>query len=539
MSASSICNLPGCVYKATVLICLTLGDLADVDTRRDQAVPSVWDFSAYSDFTQTWLENDFSAAYGRERVSTLAITSEVFPDTMNSESPSTLFHSQEPFRAEPSVLKQSNLGDDSWRSFLSANLTSSVDDAYPSPLSAQGTGKENMPPQLDDFPGFSGSSFWTDSPTAHSPQRPNPGVPDAFTRLSHSPPPMCLPQAPTRSQIQRKWLFGWGDTSHLQTPNLISVLRRRSLSRSSDVGAVLDPHVLTLNVDSPLRKRPRQSTLSSGSSGTKSESLSLDFTDGDGSPDESESDDYRPSCSPSPKFERFKRLKRKPSSDPATSPKPAFRTLKRKISKSKKAKKKGSAALALAVVTHVGEVKREAETLQVSLDPDSFDPVRVYQEGSYVAKKRKNQPIPIPVPVPNLNKKSRGRKVPFVVSKQESPDPSSGDTPSFENNPGGRLRESTRSRKKAQPMSPSDESGSRSYVCDISGCGKCFVRGEHLKRHVRSIHTNDKRKFFISWMLFLLIVTLAHICPIEGCDKSFSRRDNLGQHVRVHLQSCQ
>lgn len=33
----------------------------------------------------------------------------------------------------------------------------------------------------------------------------------------------------------------------------------------------------------------------------------------------------------------------------------------------------------------------------------------------------------------------------------------------------------------------------RSYVCRVNGCGKCFQRGEHLKRHIRSIHTNDKR----------------------------------------------
>jgi hypothetical protein len=33
----------------------------------------------------------------------------------------------------------------------------------------------------------------------------------------------------------------------------------------------------------------------------------------------------------------------------------------------------------------------------------------------------------------------------------------------------------------------------RSYVCRVNGCGKCFQRGEHLKRHIRSIHTNEKR----------------------------------------------
>ncbi|KAE9383593.1 hypothetical protein BT96DRAFT_843626, partial [Gymnopus androsaceus JB14] len=87
------------------------------------------------------------------------------------------------------------------------------------------------------------------------------------------------------------------------------------------------------------------------------------------------------------------------------------------------------------------------------------------------------------VPVPNLLKKSRGRKVPVDEEVVE------------------------------------DSNGDRRYVCTAAGCGKCFVRGEHLKRHVRSLHTWEK----------------PHKCPHPGCNKSFSRRDNLGQHARVHL----
>lgn len=90
-----------------------------------------------------------------------------------------------------------------------------------------------------------------------------------------------------------------------------------------------------------------------------------------------------------------------------------------------------------------------------------------------------------PVPVPNLTKKSRGRRVPtapvFIVQ-------------------GG------------------IQKNMRMYRCVVEGCYKCFARGEHLKRHVRSIHTNEK----------------PHKCPVEGCGKDFSRHDNLGQHMRVH-----
>ena len=32
------------------------------------------------------------------------------------------------------------------------------------------------------------------------------------------------------------------------------------------------------------------------------------------------------------------------------------------------------------------------------------------------------------------------------------------------------------------------------FLCKVPECGKCFKRSEHLKRHVRSIHTNEKRK---------------------------------------------
>ncbi|KAJ7603531.1 hypothetical protein DFH06DRAFT_1022153 [Mycena polygramma] len=92
--------------------------------------------------------------------------------------------------------------------------------------------------------------------------------------------------------------------------------------------------------------------------------------------------------------------------------------------------------------------------------------------------------IPPPVPVPHLIKKSRGRIVP-------TPPPGGG---------GG-----------GPPNRP--------FICGVKGCGKGFVRGEHLKRHVRGIHTWEK----------------PYECLYDGCGKTFSRRDNLAQHSRVHL----
>ncbi|KAJ7065507.1 hypothetical protein C8F01DRAFT_982779 [Mycena amicta] len=104
-----------------------------------------------------------------------------------------------------------------------------------------------------------------------------------------------------------------------------------------------------------------------------------------------------------------------------------------------------------------------------------------YSGPSIRAPSSSRSTVTLPVPVPNLTKKSRGRRVPV-----------DGSVPTAEERP---------------------------FVCPVDGCGKRFVRGEHLKRHVRSIHTHEK----------------PHACPYEGCGKSFNRRDNLAQHSRIHL----
>lgn len=79
-----------------------------------------------------------------------------------------------------------------------------------------------------------------------------------------------------------------------------------------------------------------------------------------------------------------------------------------------------------------------------------------------------------------------------------------------------------RSRGRRVPNKPEEmnnlgKSG-KVYTCKVPGCGKCFKRSEHLKRHVRSIHTDDK----------------PFLCPYPSCNKRFSRHDNLNQHARVH-----
>ena len=101
---------------------------------------------------------------------------------------------------------------------------------------------------------------------------------------------------------------------------------------------------------------------------------------------------------------------------------------------------------------------------------------------------RPSNSLPVPVPVPNLTKKSRGRRVPTVSSLENLRSASSG---------AGRKRQTA-------------GKTARMYLCEVEGCGKCFARGEHLKRHVRSIHTYEKRKRVIR---FLILFSHRHASP--------------------------
>ncbi|KAG0238650.1 hypothetical protein BGW41_008124 [Actinomortierella wolfii] len=77
-----------------------------------------------------------------------------------------------------------------------------------------------------------------------------------------------------------------------------------------------------------------------------------------------------------------------------------------------------------------------------------------------------------------------------------------------------------RSRGRRVSSNP-DTLGCKVFTCRFEDCGKVFKRSEHLKRHVRSIHTLEK----------------PFECPIQSCPKRFSRSDNLNQHIRIHRHS--
>ncbi|KAG6328686.1 hypothetical protein ID866_10403 [Astraeus odoratus] len=94
----------------------------------------------------------------------------------------------------------------------------------------------------------------------------------------------------------------------------------------------------------------------------------------------------------------------------------------------------------------------------------------------------------MPVPVPNLTKKARGRNVPRSLDGKAIT-----------------VRQGNKGKITI-----------RKHICPE--CSKAFSRMEHMKRHVRSIHTNDA-----PWK-----------CSFEGCGKTFNRPDNLKVHLKSH-----
>jgi uncharacterized Zn-finger protein len=103
--------------------------------------------------------------------------------------------------------------------------------------------------------------------------------------------------------------------------------------------------------------------------------------------------------------------------------------------------------------------------------PSQYTFLETYTSASQSERRGPRTRTAPPVPVPNLTKKSRGRRVPTKTAAEKEP-----------------VRSET-------PQPEGIQKTGRLYVCKVENCGKCFSRGEHLKRHVRSIHTHEKREW--------------------------------------------
>lgn len=117
-------------------------------------------------------------------------------------------------------------------------------------------------------------------------------------------------------------------------------------------------------------------------------------------------------------------------------------------------------------------------------------------------------PVPVEAaPVPEAEPLSEDSQV-----KLDSPDVS----PKTVSTTRARKR---KSRHESPPASANDPA--KVFICSVLGCEKRFRRSEHLKRHARSLHTQEK----------------PYVCTLPGCHKKFSRSDNLNQHLRVHMRN--
>jgi hypothetical protein len=113
--------------------------------------------------------------------------------------------------------------------------------------------------------------------------------------------------------------------------------------------------------------------------------------------------------------------------------------------------------------------------------------------GPSTSRGRKNGMISLPVAVPHLTKKSQGQKVLYVDVRAARGSTSVGREDGDSDGGDGAVRGMS-SRRGRGSRGNASGNGGRTFVCEVPGCGKCFVHGEHLKRHVRSIHTHDKRE---------------------------------------------
>ncbi|KAF7597296.1 hypothetical protein BBP40_008140 [Aspergillus hancockii] len=151
------------------------------------------------------------------------------------------------------------------------------------------------------------------------------------------------------------------------------------------------------------------------------------------------------------------------------------------------------------VQSHASETSDEMKTKKRSNSRKSLK--RTNSECDHDALKKVQVPVNSRVSETEANSPAQS---PVAESRQTSEaNASSSETPSVP------VSVNRRGRKQSLTDDPS-----KTFVCSL--CSRRFRRQEHLKRHYRSLHTQDK--------------------PFEcnECGKKFSRSDNLAQHARTH-----
>ena len=206
-------------------------------------------------------------------------------------------------------------------------------------------------------------------------------------------------------------------------------------------------------------------------------------TDWDGSDKESEldldTDIYCPSQSSSPAFDNYGSSLHTTNSSQQSGNVQTMTTVTTSMSssygegdedeqgqcKKNKGKAKGSAVLALAKITMISSkpaISPWGTYVPFPVDEDQEQDIFLEDDTEIRAgRRRKKCHIPLLVPLLHLIKKSRGRKVPYVVKEVTSQSDKNSSSSSK------RVREG--------------EQWKRMFVCEVPGCGKCFVCGEHLK----------------------------------------------------------
>lgn len=142
----------------------------------------------------------------------------------------------------------------------------------------------------------------------------------------------------------------------------------------------------------------------------------------------------------------------------------------------------------------------------------------ISQNNNNSSKPKTSKSNSISSTVPKFQKTSltKRRKSDSLVSSTSflslDPQPTSSSHP----HPHHPQQQPTPSSSSSSITPPIEESEEEEKPFKCESCPKAFRRSEHLKRHIRSVHSNV-RPF-----------------PCKFCEKKFSRSDNLAQHLRTH-----